>query len=143
MAGNVWCASKPLGECLGRVCALLAGEGCSVVAEEAKTTPIYRAVEAQTGQLAPVTMASAYVLLEHLAGQRDKAVKERDDARTERDNMVDLTGEVGRLGAYLRDVLAERDDAERECGELRDQLEAARCRLDELEGAGRQRADDL
>jgi hypothetical protein len=102
--------------------------------DEAKTAPVFRAVEAQTGALAaPVSMAAAYVLLEHLAEERDQAVKERDAARAERDNMVNLAREVGRLGGYLEDALAERDDAERECGELRDQLEAARCRIQELE----------
>jgi septal ring factor EnvC (AmiA/AmiB activator) len=111
--------------------------------DEAKTAPVYRSVEAQSGAVAPVSMAAALVILDHLTKDRDALVEKVQEALTQRDNLVNLTIEVGQLGAYLKDVLAERDDAERECDELRDQLEAARCRLDELEGAARQRADDL
>jgi phage shock protein A len=81
----------------------------------------------------PTSMAGAYVLLEHLQKDNEALVEKVQEALTQRDNLVDLTIEVGRLGAYLKDVLAERDDAERECGELREQLDSARCRLQELE----------
>jgi hypothetical protein len=129
--------------CLGR----LVGEVFSVAADEAKTTPIYRAVEAQSGALAPVTMATAYVLLESMAADRDAMVEKVQAVQAETENVRHLyltAAEAASVSAReLVHALNARDDAERECAELREALDAARCRLQELEGSDRQRADDL
>jgi hypothetical protein len=118
-----------------------------VAADEAKTAPVYRAVEAHSGAVAPVSMAAALVILDHLTKDRDALVEKVQGVQAETENVRHLyltASEAQAVAAReLVHALNARDDAERECEELRDQLEAARCRLDELEGAGRQRADDL
>lgn len=117
------------------------------MSDEAKTTPIYRAVEAQSGALAPVTMATAYVLLEAMAADRDAMVEKVQAVQAETENVRHLyltASEAAATSAReLVHALNARDDAERECEELREALDAARCRLQELEGSDRQRADDL
>jgi hypothetical protein len=116
------------------------------VSDEAKTVPVYRAVEAQSGQLAPVTMATAYVLLESMAADRDAMVEKVQGVQAEtelvRGMLLKATAALDSTTVELVHALNARDDAERECEELREALDAARCRLQELEGAGRQRADD-
>jgi uncharacterized coiled-coil DUF342 family protein len=67
-----------------------------------------------------------------LTAERDQAIQQRDDARAELDNMVNLTIEVGRLGDYLRHAIADRDDFRERADEWRDRCEAAQCRMDEL-----------
>jgi hypothetical protein len=123
------------------------GEGFSVAADEAKTTPIYRAVEAQSGQLAPVTMATAYVLLESMAADRDAMVEKVQGVQAEtelvRGMLLKATAALDSTTVELVHALNARDDAERECEELGEALDAARCRLQELEGSDRQRADDV
>lgn len=115
--------------------------------DEAKTAPVYRSVEAQSGAVAPVSMAAALVILDHLTKDRDALVEKVQGVQAETENvrglLVHATESCVQLARELTHALNARDDAERECEELRDQLDAARCRLDELEGAGRQRADDV
>jgi hypothetical protein len=64
--------------------------------------------------------------------ERDAAIRERDDARAERDNMVNLTIEVGRLGTYLQHAIADREDYREQLDEMRDKYQAAQRRLDEM-----------
>lgn len=59
-------------------------------------------------------------------------IKQRDDARAELDNMVNLTIEVGRLGTYLKHVLADRDDWREMSDDWREKYNAAQYRMDEM-----------
>jgi hypothetical protein len=94
------------------------------VSDEAKTVPVYRAVEAQSGQLAPVTMATAYVLLESMAADRDAMVEKVQGVQAEtelvRGMLLKATAALDSTTVELVHALNARDDAERECGELRE-----------------------
>lgn len=79
------------------------------------TAPIYRPVDALTGTVA-----------------ERQAIKERDDARASRDNMVDLTIEVGRLGNYLKHAVADVENLRDMYDEMSEKYQAAQCRLDEM-----------
>jgi uncharacterized protein YhaN len=85
----------------------------------------------------PVTMAGVYRVIDQLTDDRDALVEKVQGVQAETENVRHLflvASEAQVVAAReLVHALNARDDAERECGELRDQLEAARCRIQELE----------
>jgi hypothetical protein len=118
-------------------------EDVNFVGLEGLTVPMFRAVDAHTGEVAPVPtyMASAMVLLEEMKAQRDRAIRERDDAVAERDNMVNLGKEVGRLSDYLQHAIADRDDYRDQVDEWRDKYDGAQCRMDEMAAEAKEKCD--
>jgi chromosome segregation ATPase len=119
------------------------------------------AVEQHNARTAATTMVGAFRIIDHLTADNDvlvekvQAVSARlDESRAEVTQLtyeLTLANRNAVAASESREAYRQerdesddaRDDAERECGELRDQLEAARCRIQELEGSDRQRADDL
>lgn len=84
------------------------------------TAPVFRSVCQFTGTIAE---ASAAI---------DALTTQRDDARAELDNMINLTIQVGRLGDYLRHAIADREDYREQADEWRERYHAAQCRMDEM-----------
>jgi chromosome segregation ATPase len=85
-----------------------------------KTAPTFRAVDQFTGTIAE---ASAAI---------DALTTQRDDARAERDNMVDTAIELGRVANYLKHTLADLEDMREQRDEWRDRHDEAQCRMDEM-----------
>jgi uncharacterized coiled-coil DUF342 family protein len=127
------------------------------------SAPEFRAVDALSGAVVrPTSLLASYSVIDCLQADVDALVEkvQQEAARLyeTRAEVTQLTYELTGANrnalaasesreAYRQErdeALAAGDDAERECGELRDDLEAARCRIQELEGdeVSRQRADD-
>jgi uncharacterized coiled-coil DUF342 family protein len=87
-------------------------------------------------ELAPACSSDAFFAALRTANENlatlDRLTRERDDARAELDNMVNLTIEVGRLGNYLQHAIADRDDFRERADEWRDRHDYAQCRMDEM-----------
>jgi hypothetical protein len=111
-------------------------EGCPLHQRVLPIDAPDRSVCALTGEIAdglsfPALLPNAAEIAK-LTAERDEALKQRDDAKAELDNMVDLTIEVGRLGNYLRHAIADRDEYRDRADEWRDKYEGAQCRMDEM-----------
>lgn len=65
-------------------------------------------------------------------GEIATLTKQRDDARDELSNMVDLTIQVGKLGDYLKHALADCDDERERADDWAEKYDAAQCRMDEM-----------
>lgn len=73
--------------------------------------PKERLVEQHSGSVAPTSMAGALVLCEHLAAERDKAVKEKDEWRFQCEAVRQRNEE---LLDELADAIEQRDVARAE-----------------------------
>lgn len=84
------------------------------------TIPTFRAVDQQTGEIAPVVDAETYAIV---CAQRDRMTTERDNARHERDDWID------KARAATESDAAQTKWAQgyaKECDELREELEDMR-----------------
>jgi uncharacterized coiled-coil DUF342 family protein len=93
-------------------------------------TPDTRTVCQHTGTV--LTGEGLRAANDSLATTVARLTQERDDAIAERDNMIDLTIQVGRLGDYLKHAIADRDEYRERADEWRDRFEDAQCRMDEM-----------
>lgn len=99
------------------------------------TAPTFRAVDQHTGTIA--SLESALVIVEAANAERDKAIRQRDDARAELDNMMESNHRLGKavdlLTGQCRDWYSDRNEAQAEAEEWRERYEIVRARLDEVE----------
>jgi hypothetical protein len=110
---------------------------CGLEGVSAPTAPLFRSVEHLSGDVVPQTMPAVLRALDLLRRDRDKLIEQVQGIAAERDNFAYQNAVLGEACAVVtlesKHAIAARDDAEAQCAALDEELQAARCRIEELE----------